>query len=98
MKFSQLFLRIKGGEARCIFCGSADVARIYSTFCVQQSEESRLKGLDAAKLREKDFYKDTRNIGLWSKKRTKELGADFGAKLEEIVEKARRGKIFDEIF
>ena len=43
-----------------------------------------------------DFYKDSRNVGLWAKKRMKELGVDLGSKMDEIVEKGRTGKILDE--
>jgi hypothetical protein len=55
-----------------------------------------LANFDTAKPRGDDYYKDTRNIGLWAKKRMKELGADLGPKMDEIVEKGRTGKILDE--
>jgi hypothetical protein len=55
-----------------------------------------LANFDASKPRGDDFYKDSRNIGLWAKKRMKELGADLGPKMDEIVERGRTGKILDE--
>jgi hypothetical protein len=55
-----------------------------------------LANFDTSKPRGDDYYKDTRNIGLWAKKRMKELGADLGPKMDEIVEKGRTGKILDE--
>jgi hypothetical protein len=35
-------------------------------------------------------------VGLWAKKRMRELGVDLGPKMDEIVEKGRTGKILDE--
>jgi len=55
-----------------------------------------LSSFDTSKPRGDDFYKDSRNIGLWAKKRMRELGADLGPKMDEIVEKGRTGKILDE--
>jgi hypothetical protein len=55
-----------------------------------------LKNFDSSKLRGDDFYKDSRNIGLWTKKRMKEMGVNLGSKLDEIVEKGRTGKILEE--
>jgi hypothetical protein len=52
--------------------------------------------LDTSRPRGDDYYKDSRNIGLWAKKRMKELGVDLGSKMEEIVEKGRTGKILDD--
>ena len=95
--FSHLFLNLKKvGQVFCKFCNSKDVTRLLSPFCVHQTEESRLSKFDTSKPRRDDFYKDSRNIGLWAKKRMRELGADIGPKLDEIVEKGRTGKILDE--
>jgi len=55
-----------------------------------------LKDLDTSKRPSDDFYKDSRNVGLWTKKRMKDLGVDPGPQLDEIVEKGRTGKILDE--
>jgi hypothetical protein len=52
--------------------------------------------LDTSKPKGDDFYKDSRNIGLWAKKRMREMGVDLGSKMDEIVEKGRTGKILDE--
>ena len=51
---------------------------------------------DTSKPKGDEFYKDSRNVGLWAKKRMKELGVDLGPKMDEIVEKGRTGKILDE--
>jgi hypothetical protein len=63
---------------------------------VHQTEESRLASFDPSKPRGEDFYRDSRNVGLWTKKRMKEMGVDLGPKLDEIVEKGRTGKILED--
>lgn len=96
-EFSQLFLKPKEVyQVRCKFCNSINIKKLLSSFSVHQTEESRLANFDKSKPRGEDFYKDSRNIGLWAKKRMKELGVDLGPKMDEIVEKGRTGKILDE--
>jgi hypothetical protein len=68
-----------------------------SRFAVVGTEASRLKDFDTSKPRDESFYRDSRNVGLWAKKRAKELGADLGDKFEETVEKARSGKLIKEM-
>jgi hypothetical protein len=55
-----------------------------------------LANFDTSRHRGDEFYKDSRNVGLWAKKRMKEMGVDLGSKMDEIVEKGRTGKILDE--
>jgi len=96
-EFSQLFLSSKElKNFKCKFCGSKDLKKLMSSFCVHQTEESRLAEFDTSKPRGDEFYKDSRNIGLWAKKRMRELGVDLGPKMDEIIEKGRTGKILDE--
>jgi hypothetical protein len=40
---------------------------------------------------------DPRNVGLWAKKRARELGVDVGADVDAAVEKARSRKPLDDI-
>jgi hypothetical protein len=54
-----------------------------------------LTNFDTSRPRGDDFYKDSRNVGLWAKKRMRELGVDLGAKMDEIVEGGRTGKILE---
>jgi putative FmdB family regulatory protein len=96
-EFSQLFLNPKGiGKVRCKFCNGRNLTKLLSPFSVHQTEESRLTSFDTSKPRGDEFYKDSRNIGLWAKKRMRKLGVDLGPKMDEIVEKGRTGKILDE--
>jgi len=96
-EFGHLFLNLKEiKQVRCKFCNSNNLTKLLSSFRVHQTEESRLSEFNTSKPRGEDFYKDSRNIGLWAKKRVKELGVDLGPKLDEIVEKGRTGKILDE--
>lgn len=96
-EFSYLFLHREDAlEVTCKFCASPRVTRLLSSFRVHQTDESRLADLDTSKPRGDDFYRDSRNIGLWAKKRTRELGVDLGPKMDEIIEKGRSGKILDD--
>jgi putative FmdB family regulatory protein len=96
-EFSELFLNPKGiKKVKCKYCQSPNLTRLVSLFSVHQTEESRVAQFDTSKRRGDEFYKDSRNVGLWAKKRMKELGVDLGPKMDEIVEKGRTGKILDE--
>ena len=96
-EFSQLFLsQQEANRIRCKFCSSRNLTKLLSSFSVHQTEESRLGNLDTSKSKGDDYYKDSRNIGLWAKKRMRELGVDLGSKMDEIVERGRTGKILEE--
>ncbi|HSR13349.1 MAG TPA: zinc ribbon domain-containing protein [Thermodesulfobacteriota bacterium] len=79
----------------CLRCGAKEMSKIISRVTYHRSEDDRLSEYDPGKKQGDEFYKDSRNIGLWAKKRAKELGADLGDKFDEIVENARTGKILD---
>ena len=81
----------------CPECGSARLKRVMSSFAVVESESSRIASFDASKPRDDSFYRDSRNVGLWAKKRAKEMGVDLGPKFEATVEKARSGKLIKEM-
>lgn len=79
----------------CLGCGGKTLSRIISRVTYHRSEEDRLRDFDPRKPQGEAFYKDSRNIGLWAKKRLRELGVDLGDRLEEITESARSGKILE---
>jgi len=81
---------------RCGFCKSRRLTRLLSRFSLHQSEGARIAGFDPSKPRGESFYRDSRNVGLWAKKRMKEMGVDLGSKMDEIVERGRTGKILDD--
>jgi len=81
----------------CPGCNSAKLRRVMSAFSVVESEASRLRNFDTSKPRDESFYRDSRNVGLWAKKRAKEMGVDLGSKFESTVEKARSGKLIKEM-
>ena len=81
----------------CRACGSIQTQRVLSGFAYHRSEASRLAEFDARAPTQPDFYKDSRNVGLWAKKRAQDMGVDLGPSFEETVEKARTGKILDEV-
>jgi putative FmdB family regulatory protein len=96
-EFSALVMRSGDkSKIRCERCASAELIRLLSRFSYHQSEESRLGDFDARKLRDDTFYKDSRNVGLWAKKRAKELGVDLGSQFDDVVERARTGKILED--
>jgi len=96
-EFSELFLRAgEVSKIKCKYCHSLSLTRLVSSFRVHQTEESRLANFDTSKPKGDEFYKDSRNVGLWAKKRMKELGVDLGPKMDDIVERGRTGKILDE--
>jgi putative FmdB family regulatory protein len=96
-EFTQLILNPKEvKKIKCKFCNSNDLKKLISSFSVHQTEGSRLANFDTSKPKRDDFYKDSRNIGLWAKKRMKEMGVDLGPKMDEIVERGRTGKILDD--
>jgi len=81
----------------CPDCGSARLRRVMSSFAVVESESSRIASFDASKPRDDSFYRDSRNVGLWAKKRAKEMGVDLGPQFETTVEKARSGKLIKDM-
>jgi len=96
-EFSLLFLKKEEmAKATCKFCKGKHLTRLLSPFSVHQTEESRLANLDTVRPRGDEYYKDSRNVGLWAKKRMRELGVDLGSKMDEIVEKGRSGKILED--
>src|SRR5262245_1388034 len=82
---------------QCKYCGARRLTRLLSRFTYHQPESARLKDFDTSTPRDESFYRDSRNVGLWAKKRAKEMGVDLGAQFEETVEKARSGKIVDDL-
>jgi hypothetical protein len=67
-----------------------------SSFAHHQTEGSRINTFEANKPKDASFYKDDRNIGLWAKKKAKEMGVDLGRNFDETVEKARTKKFMDD--
>ncbi len=80
---------------QCAKCQSQALARILSSFALHKSEAQRVEEFDPRSQRSDSFYKDDRNVGLWAKKRMKQLGVDLGPSLNETVEQARSGKLPD---
>ena len=84
-------------HAQCPDCGSSDTHRVMSSFAVMESEAARLDNFDTSKRRDESFYRDSRNVGLWAKKRAREMGVDLGSKFDETVERARTGKLIKDM-
>src|SRR5579863_1148330 len=84
-------------KVACPCCASSKMRRVMSSFAVVESEAARLDSFDTSKPRDESFYRDSRNVGLWAKKRAKQMGVDLGAKFDATVEKARSGKLIKEM-
>ena len=96
---SVLFLSQKAAVAKpvCKYCGARRLKRLLSRVAYHQTEAARLNDFDPNASRNESFYQDSRNVGLWAKKRAKQMGVDLGSQFEETVEKARSGKILDDL-
>jgi putative FmdB family regulatory protein len=81
----------------CPQCGSSRTRRVMSSFAVMESEAVRLSNFDTSQARGEAFYRDSRNVGLWAKKRAQEMGVDLGSKFDETVEQARTGKLIKDM-
>ena len=96
----QSLLFMKMGDVQkspqCQYCKRRRLTRLLSRFAYHQGEEDRLKNLDTNAPRDETFYRDNRNVGLWAKKRAREMGVELGPQFDETVEKARSGKILDD--
>ncbi len=91
-KTSHLVLNLsRPSEPRCDACGSLELTRVFSTFAYHRSEGDRLAGVDTGRGTGDDYYKDSRNVGLWAKKRVRELGADADTvrQVDQVVDKTR---------
>ena len=82
---------------QCLQCGSPRTKRVMSSFAVVESESTRLANFDTGKSRDDSYYRDSRNVGMWAKKRAQQMGVDLGPKFDETVEKARTGKLIKEM-
>jgi putative FmdB family regulatory protein len=87
----------KESRPACPRCGSSRTHRVLSSFAMTVSEDARLADFDTSKPRDESFYRDSRNVGLWAKKRAKQMGVDLGSKFEATVEKARSGKLIKDM-
>ena len=90
-KFEKLIL--KDIKTFCPKCKSKNVERIISRVRYHKTEGQRINELDLSKPQDESFYRDSRNVGLTTKKRLKEMGVNLGDRFEEKVEKARTGKL-----
>ena len=77
----------------CRHCGGGEWTRLMSRCTVHKTEAQRVAEFDTRAPRTDSFYKDDRNVGLWARKRVEELGIDLGHNMDEIVDRARDGKV-----
>jgi putative FmdB family regulatory protein len=95
----EVFVRAVGQpyQAVCTACGSSDLRRLVSRVVHHRTEADRLAELDTSREPGPDYYRDSRNIGLYAKKRMAELGmTELMPQIDEIVEKGRSGQLLKE--
>lgn len=81
--------REQEGTLVCPECGAGDLKRLISRVVYHVSEQDRLDGFDPNAPKSDSFYKDSRNIGLYAKKRAHQMGVDLGTGFEEKLDKLR---------
>jgi putative FmdB family regulatory protein len=95
---AQLVLKLaEDVSPACRACGNPQTQRVLSRVVYHRTEAQRLANFDTSTPPPSDFYHDSRNVGLWAKKRAQQMGVDLGSSFEETVEKARAGKILDDV-
>jgi len=93
-------LILKSDEERhlsCRHCQSHRIIRILSSCTVHKTAAQRIAEFNPNSAKGDDIYKDDRNVGLWAQKRLNQLGVDLGPKFDETLEKARSGKMLDDL-
>ena len=73
----------------CPVCDSPKLKKLISRVAYHVSEKDRLEAFDPSAPKDDSFYKDSRNIGLSSKKRAQQMGVDLGNGFEEKLDKLR---------
>jgi len=98
-KLTSALIMKAGEEAEllCKHCQGRDLKRVISRVVWHKTEEQRLAEFNTRARQDDSFYRDDRNIGMWAKKRLKEMNVDLGPQMDETIEKARSGKILDDL-
>ena len=76
----------------CERCGSSDVTRLFSTFAVVKSEESRLDDLDDDSALAGLDESDPRAMARWMRRMGGELGEERGPEFDEMVDRLDAGE------
>jgi putative FmdB family regulatory protein len=78
-------------DGACERCGSRDLRRLVSRFAVKRPsrafDEATLEGLDE---------NDPRAMASWARQMQREMGADAGPELEEMVQRLESGESLDD--
>lgn len=82
---------------RCSGCDGKSLIRVPSTFALHKTEAQRTAALDGHAARNDALGTDARNVGLWAKKRARELGATLGTRFDETLERARTSRHVEDL-
>ena len=95
-KSSHLFRSVSDTrQPACTHCGSADLARLMSTFIVHQSWDSELNFPSAETLGDFD-EDDSRSTAEWVKGMRRDMGDAFGSEYDDLIEQMEVGGLEDE--
>jgi len=78
-------------EAKCSFCGSADLFRTISSFAYHKSLKTVWEESGTPDRPGEDYYKDPRNIGRWAEEKFREMGEELPPQLKDEIKAAREG-------
>ena len=80
-------------DAKCSFCGSADLSRTISSFAYHKSMKTIWEESGESQRPSPDYYQDPRNIGRWAEDRFKEMDLEMPPQLQEEIQAAREGEM-----
>jgi putative FmdB family regulatory protein len=84
----------------CAKCGHKETTRIFSAFAYHRSEADRMGDFDTNGTGGMGSFNDSRDIGMWAKKRAREMGLDAKTTrgLDTVVDRAREKALSGELF
>jgi putative FmdB family regulatory protein len=77
----------------CPTCGGRELIRLISSFAYHKSLSTIYEESGEPDRAGPDYYKDPRNIGRWTEKKFKEMGAEMPSQVQEMIQAAREGEL-----
>ncbi len=81
-------------EPECKRCGSRDMVRLMSTFVVHQSWDSGINIPSSETMSDFD-EDDPRSTAEWVKGMRRDMGDDFGAEYDDMIQQMEAGELDD---
>ncbi len=80
----------------CPGCQVGSLRRVFSGVAFHHSGMSRRENVDTSRPADESWYRDSRNVGVRTEAKLKQMGVDLGDGFREVVEKARSGELINE--